>query len=113
MQTQGLRWGNRTGSRLATAARKRLCAHSRSPFSSYGSFRLVTPHKYTSTLIQLGFTINPYIYQYRLRTVLLHLLQKLDHDLTAGTDEDLTPSTLLSVGNCFEAIGKNRDADHL
>jgi hypothetical protein len=45
--------------------------------------------------------------------VLLHLLQKLDHDLTAGTDEDLTPSTLLSVGNCFEAIGKNRDADHL
>ena len=45
-------------------------------------------------------------------TVLLHLLQELDHDLTGRADEDLTLSTLLSVGDSLEAIGEDRYANH-
>jgi len=45
-------------------------------------------------------------------TILLHLLQELDHDLTGRADEDLTLSTLLSVGDSLEAIGEDRYANH-
>lgn len=34
-------------------------------------------------------------------TVFLHLLQKLDDDLGAGSDQDLSSSALLSIRNCF------------
>jgi len=47
------------------------------------------------------------------RTVLLHFLQKLDNDLATGSHKDLSPSSLFSVGDRFEAIGKNRYANHL
>ena len=45
--------------------------------------------------------------------MLLHLLQKLDDDLGAGSDQDLSSTTLFRVGNCFQAIGQNRHSHHL
>ena len=35
----------------------------------------------------------------------LHTLQELDNDLTAGSDQNLTLSSLFSVGDCLETIG--------
>jgi hypothetical protein len=42
-----------------------------------------------------------------LRTVLLHFLKELDHDLGAGPDQDLPPPALLGVGDCLEAVGED------
>lgn len=46
-------------------------------------------------------------------TILLHDLQELDDDLGRRADQDLTLSTLLSVGNGLEAIGEHRHLGHL
>lgn len=46
-------------------------------------------------------------------TILLHDLQELDHDLGRRADQDLTLSTLLSVGNGLENISENRHLGHL
>jgi hypothetical protein len=46
-------------------------------------------------------------------TVLLHDLQELDDNLGGWSDQDLTLSTLLSVGNSLEDIGEHRHLGHL
>ena len=43
----------------------------------------------------------------QLLTLLLHALKELQEHLRAGTDEHLTLSTLLSVGNGFQSVSKN------
>lgn len=39
-------------------------------------------------------------------TMLLHASKELDDDLGGRTDQDLSPSALFSVGDCFKAIGE-------
>jgi hypothetical protein len=39
-------------------------------------------------------------------TMRLHALKELDDDLGGRTDQHLSPSTLLSVGNGFKTIGE-------
>lgn len=46
-------------------------------------------------------------------TILLHDLEELDHDLGGRADQNLTLSTLLSVGNGLEAVGEHRHLRHL
>ena len=46
------------------------------------------------------------------RTVLLHHAQKLDDDLRAGTDQDLTLASFLRVVNGVERIIKDTCLDH-
>ncbi len=48
-----------------------------------------------------------------LLTVLLHDLQELDNNLGGWSDQDLTLSTLLSIGNGLEDIGEHRHLSHL
>lgn len=38
-------------------------------------------------------------------TMDLHTLQKLDNDLTARSDQNLTLSSLFGVGDCLQTIG--------
>jgi len=46
-------------------------------------------------------------------TILLHHLQELDHHLRGRSDQDLSLSALLSVGNSFKAISQHRHFRHL
>jgi hypothetical protein len=39
-------------------------------------------------------------------TMLLHASKEFNNDLTGRTDQNLSPSTLLGVGDCFKTIGE-------
>lgn len=46
-------------------------------------------------------------------TMNLHTLQKLDDDLTTGSNQDLAFPSFFGICDCFETIGKDGHAHHL
>jgi hypothetical protein len=46
-------------------------------------------------------------------TMSLHNSQKLDDDLRRGSDQDLSLTSLLSVGNSLKSVSENRSASHV
>lgn len=43
----------------------------------------------------------------------LHNSQKLDNDLGRGSDQDLSLTSLLGVGNSLKSVSENRSASHV
>jgi len=43
----------------------------------------------------------------------LHNSQELDNDLGRGSDQDLSLTSLLGVGNSLKSVSENRSASHV
>lgn len=46
-------------------------------------------------------------------TMSLHNSQELDNDLGRGSDQDLSLTSLLGVGNSLKSVSENRSASHV